>query len=421
MVTGGSTIEEKKAVCKSLTGVVKASPLAIDPKAFFMMLHNNYALVHHDGRLDLSPIWEALLAGHAPDALYGLFLKFEEKGIELGFQVILPGVFDQLTSEQRSQAISPFRGMAIPDDPSGLEPLPLATGDIKPIVPEERRRAIISAVATGVRTSALAADFDPSQLTYALDSSFEELCDGYTFDFAPLLDGLEQEGTVDHRRFYEAVLRAKTALSELEVEVAEPKVELNAIDKQNVADEIKRADARAAKERATSIEEPLPDAPKEEPKRATSRKDKLKAYGLSGGQKKQHPVRLVGLAALLVAGALFAFITRPNRSLDAGEYDAIIPMKKAELMEGTFQCVVDEARWLALPVAERADRLERFEVLLRDEGYISEMQCRDSKGRLAIISAGVGQLSGAPYFMKGNEEGVIEAAAPPGEQAKKQN
>lgn len=416
MVSGGSAIEEKKAVCKALTSVVKASPLAIDPKAFFIMLHTNYALVRQGDRLDLTPVWEALTAAHTPEALYGLFLKLQEKGTSLNLQVSLPPVFDQLTPEQRAEALGPFKGMSIPDDPSGLEPLPLATGDIRPIIPEERRRAIVSAVATGLRSSPLSRKYDASQLTFAIDSSFDELCDGRTFDFAPLLAGLEQEGPVDHRHFYEAILRAASALEELGITPKEPKLELNAIDKQNVADEMRRADARAAQERAASLERP-PEAPVETPKRATSSKaDRLKELGLAAdNKKKQRPIRLAVLSAILVAGALLAYFTRPNRPLDAKEYDAVIPMTKAEIQDRTFQCTVDEKRWLKLPLAERADRLKRFEAMLREQGYISEMQCRDSKGRLAIIAKGLGSLAGAPYFMKGNEQGEIERLAPPEE------
>ncbi len=108
-----------------------------------------------------------------------------------------------------------------------------------------------------------------------------------------------------------------------------------------------------------------------------------------------------------------AFLTRPNRDIDHDEYDAVIPIRTAELRDGDFQCVVDESKWLALSPEERATRLTKFEAMLRDDRLISNMQCRDTHGQLVITMLGSGRMAGAPNFMKGDIHGELPKVAPP--------
>ena len=69
--------ETKKAVCRAFTKIVKTSRLeSIDPKAFFMMMNTNFAMLHREGQLDLAPLWEALAQSHPEHMLRGIFLKF---------------------------------------------------------------------------------------------------------------------------------------------------------------------------------------------------------------------------------------------------------------------------------------------------------------------------------------------------------
>src|SRR5438128_174962 len=84
--------ERKKTVCTTLTYVVRSSALRdqIDPKSFFMMLSSNFVTLVRGETLELQPIWEALSAQHAPEALFGLFLKFEEAVEKIGLTANLP-------------------------------------------------------------------------------------------------------------------------------------------------------------------------------------------------------------------------------------------------------------------------------------------------------------------------------------------
>lgn len=103
-MVAASPQEQKRAVCTRLTGVLRASPLAsaIDPKAFFMMLNANYALLCANGVLDLNLLWDALQTQHTADQLFGLFLRFEEAGHQLGLEVTLPPAVTQLSPLERS-------------------------------------------------------------------------------------------------------------------------------------------------------------------------------------------------------------------------------------------------------------------------------------------------------------------------------
>jgi hypothetical protein len=408
-VAVGSTAEEKKIVCKSLTSIVKTSPLSIDPKAFFMMLTTNYAVLCSNGRLDLGPVWDALSSGHSAEDLFGLFLKFEEKGQELGLQVGLPDPVSRLTPRERRRALAPWEGKAIPNEPSSIEPVALGTGDLKPIITEEMRRRIINIVASAFRASPIGDKVDSSKLVFQIGSGFDQLFDGSRFDLEPIFTALREVLKVDDRDFYNVVVRAKHELSEIGIATHEPKLSLNAIEKQNVEGEVRRADAKAAKERTSSFP-PEPGKEKEPPKerKHLTKDEQLRELGLDGAKKKaSFPVRGILLGLALAVLGVYAFLTRPNQELDPLAYDSVMPMKRAYLFEGTFQCTIDDPRWFKLPPIERVTRLQQFEALLRKNGKTKDMQCRDSHGRLSITFAGGGNIVGSNFFMNAGVDGKL--------------
>lgn len=102
--------DRKKAVLTTLTGLVRASPLAdrIDPKAFFMTLNANYPVLCAGNTMDLALLWGPLSQSHGPDALAGLFLKFTEAGERLGFEVRLPPELATLSPSDRQALASAF-------------------------------------------------------------------------------------------------------------------------------------------------------------------------------------------------------------------------------------------------------------------------------------------------------------------------
>lgn len=112
--------DRKKAVLTTLTGLVRASPLAdrIDPKAFFMTLNANYPVLCAGNTMDLSLLWGPLSQSHGPDALAGLFMKFTEAGERLGFEVRLPPELATLSATDRRALASSFdQKMARPGSP----------------------------------------------------------------------------------------------------------------------------------------------------------------------------------------------------------------------------------------------------------------------------------------------------------------
>lgn len=101
-----SPAEQKRAVCAGLTGVVKDSQLPIDPKAFFMMLNANFAMLARGDALDLTLLWEPLRSSHSETQILPLFLRFEEVARQLGMSVVHPPEVAALPPEQRRHLLA---------------------------------------------------------------------------------------------------------------------------------------------------------------------------------------------------------------------------------------------------------------------------------------------------------------------------
>jgi hypothetical protein len=406
-VSGGTTADEtKRAVCKAFTSVVKSGLLAVDPKAFFMMLNTNYAMLVQDRRINLGPLWDAMAGQHPAEQLHGVFLVFRLKAMDLGLKVVLPQAVDALSEAEMQQAMRPWQDVVVAEEPTPS--IPLSTADIKPFVPDESRRQIVQIVSSAIRNSNVGAKFDAAHLTFQIDSAFESLFDGRSFDLAQIFEVLRQSAQIEDADVYTVVARAKMELTPLGFGVIEPKVGLNSIEKQNVVDEIRRADERAAKRTGTL--DIAADKPPEESSKRITREERLKEYGLDSVNeklKKRAPIRTIVLGVVAVAAGVTAFLMRPDRPLPHEQYQSVMPVKSAELINGTFQCIVDETKWLALEVKDRDDRLAKFEKMLASEGNVQDMQCRDTQNRLVITTSGPNRIVGAAFFMKGDAHGVI--------------
>jgi hypothetical protein len=421
-VAGGTTVDDtKKAVCKAFTSVVRGSALPIDPKAFFMMVTTNYAMLVQDKRLDLSPLWDAMASAHAPEQLHGVFLMFRLKAMDLGLKVLLPGPVDRLSEDQMRAAMQPWTGVMLPDEPTPYDPLPyeplplqLNTNDIRPFIPEELRRKIVAVVSSAIRTSPIGTRFDAAKLTFEIDSAFESLFDGRAFDFAQVIDALRETEVLADQEVYRAVARAKIDLTAIGIDVVEPQLALNTQEKQNIIDEMRRSEERAARERATGSIPPqngesAPPAEASATPKRTTRDEQLEKYGLSSvrEEKRSFPFRIVAMVVVLLAIGVAWFLTRPNRELDHLDYDKIMPMTHAELIDGTFQCTIDDSRWFNLKPEQREERLAKFESMLLERGLVEDMQCRDKSARLVITAAGPNKITGAAFFLRGDASGTI--------------
>jgi hypothetical protein len=283
--------DRKKAVLTTLTGLVRASPLAdrIDPKAFFMTLNANYPVLCAGNTMDLALLWGPLIQSHGPDALAGLFIKFTEAGERLGFEVRLPPELATLSaSDRRALAASFDQKLARPgsplpslppcepyapdlamlsadladsglviahpepmsSDPSGdlgLEPIPLPLGALTPLpdiateyeptpmsaqvlaeIKDEDQRRIISTLIGAVKSTEAGGAISAPQLSYFIGSRFRTLFDGQHFFFAPVYEALSELEGVTEEHIYQAAARFRKWLARIGVQLVEPAWTLSA-------------------------------------------------------------------------------------------------------------------------------------------------------------------------------------------------
>jgi hypothetical protein len=414
--------ELKKQVSRTLTNVLKASALRdrIDPKAFFLMINSNFALLYQGNRLDLGPIHDALAPQHSDIRLEGFFAELAEAATNLGIEVGLPRAMQGMTTEEIQLAQADFQ-MSIDGDlsraeisASGLTPLPslLADDAIKPLISDDLRRQVIQATVQAIKTAPVGQKVDGAQLAYLIDNNFDQLCDGETFDFQPILDGLRELGTIDDTEIYVAVVKLRSSLQELKLNLSGVKLAVDdTLGARLVADakrhELRTADiaATVAATKTSSI-----DLPQPQEKRAENKEQELKRLGL--GRENARRAKIIRMSALVMAMIMlgtFAFISRPNRGLDAAHYKGL-PMKSAELVEGNFVGVLDDTGWYKLDLKKRETHLREFEAEMRAAGLIQDLQVRDPKGRLCVTSNGPNDLMGASFFMFGDESGQIDPA-----------
>lgn len=438
---GGTFAETRKVVCRTLTNVVRSSQLGaeIDPKTFFMMLNANYPVLYRAGLIDLSPLWEALHSGHRREQLFALFLEFAAATEELGIPVSLPSDVKQLTAEERQIYRERFgaEGTPLPLDVAFVEeigaeavdaPAPslvLATGDLKPFIPDDLRRQLIQLVVDCVKAAPVGARVDRAQLAYLVDNNFTDLCDGVRFDFEPILGGLRQlEGFTD-ADVYVGLVRVRAGLKELGIELSHAPLSVTPELGERLLEEAKKRDSIAAQETtprsppaiARAVAEPQ-TAPNEDDAKLSGRERRLRRWGLLGvSSKTLRRIRIAVGMVLIISMGTFAWLTRPDRPLELAKFGQAVPLKEATLFQGTFQGVLDDDKWWALPVDQRKAKFEAFEALLRAEGLVNNSQVRDGQRRLVMTGA-VGKLKGARFFLEGDREGNLPPSSPPTAPAK---
>ncbi|MEM7678971.1 MAG: hypothetical protein AAF449_23585, partial [Myxococcota bacterium] len=308
----GDPAEQRRVVCKALTRVVSKSHLAeeIDPKAFFMMLNTNYAVLYRDEVFDLTAVWEALVSQHSPKVLYGLFLRFSDTLEKAGIHSRLPSAVEALGLEERRHHQLLFEGNGPPapateivemtdsiDGPDGSgKPAPLlklGTADIRPFISTEMRRDIVQAVLTAIKAAPVGDRVESAQLAYLIDNNFDALCDGQTFDLDPVLQGLKELGNVTDADLFLATVLLKDDLAAhnlalthqpLDVDEDEAKqiVEAYEQEQQRFKRESQRAVTHTAEAPTSGPQQAPPSnrsAPPQESQKQT-RKGQLKKLGL---------------------------------------------------------------------------------------------------------------------------------------------
>lgn len=429
--------DTKKDVCRTLTNVVRASAMAdqIDPKSFFMMLNNNFNVLFHQGTLDLAPVWDALTQTDAPPPMYGLFVAFEQAAVDKGFKVALPAIVAGLDAQQRQMytalLVKPEQPADLPDvveltddeffatDPSAKAiTLSLGSQDLKPFIPDEMRREIVHIVVQSLKTAPVGEKLDSGQLAYLVDSNFEDLCDGQTFDFAPILGGLRQLDGVQDSDIYVGVVQLEHALAERQLTLQPLQMDVDPELAQRLMAEAEaqarlRAEVAAEEARTKTLDTPpapqnTPKPALEVPRGAEAREERLNRWGLnilSG--RRMRLIRQITLVVSLLVVAGMGWFMRPNRTLDLDGFKRSVPMKSAELKDGLFFGVVDDSSWWNLPAEVRRKRVKSLEAFMLKNGWILNSQIRDSQGRLIMIGKGGKELNVTKFFVVGTADGTV--------------
>ena len=425
-------VERRKAVCKALTRVVRGAELSqpIDPKAFFMMLNANYAVLYRDEGFDLTPLWEALAGQHDAAVLTGLFIKFAETLQSYGLTVTLPPQVAGLTPEQQQMHLAALdanpaaqqEAEVVPltdelegltDEINAIAPLPLSTDDLRPMVGAEQKREIVQAIVASIKATPLSSLVDGSQLAFLVDNNFDNLCDGSTFNIEPVFQGLRDLGNVADRDLYLASVLFSEALRPHQMTLNHQRLDVSEAEGRQLIEAHHRAVKQAKRDAMLAVTHTIDTPPQKPPPpaempRAEARRSQLRRMGL--GQTDRtfvQRVRLAVLAVGLVGVAIPAYVYRSSRPLSIQPYAQSIPLKSAELLSGAFLGRLNESAWWPLPIEERAERLKAFETLIRSQGLAPDLQVRDEKNRLVIAGVGNGRIRGAPMLMRGRPDGSL--------------
>src|SRR5215472_5031123 len=100
-------------------------------------------------------------------------------------------------------------------------PIPLATGDLKPIIPDETRQRIIALIVACVKSVPSCQDVQIDPLRSAITESFDRLCNGVRFDFRPIQRALLRDGTVGEKDAYIVAVRLAHQLARMNIVLAQ--------------------------------------------------------------------------------------------------------------------------------------------------------------------------------------------------------
>jgi hypothetical protein len=377
--------DRKKATCKGLTNVLKASRLSetIDPKAFYMMLNTNYSVLAQADGLDLGPLFEALKSGTSEEDLTPLFLAFEEKSRELGVPVKLPPTVALVPADQREAMLTTFWSESEGEPEitySGL-------GDDLP-------RRVVQSLVQGLRASPVGQQVDGSKLVYWLDGNIGQFFDGQVLNATSLVGVLRESGVSDDDLFV-GLHFAREKLKALDVTLPEPPLSVPEERKPELIQEAKRRRAPSPRPRPTS-------AVKEPTKTEQETQARLEDLGLGVERtdpKRRTRTRLVVLMVVAVLLGVTAFLFRPDRPLSTSAYRSNVPLVEAELKRGAFAGVLDVEAWRKVPPQEREDRVQAFATTIRSQGLLKDLQVRTPEGELVVVTTG-GKIKMSPKYLR---------------------
>lgn len=408
--------EPRKTICRTLTAVLRRSGFSdeIDPKAFYMFLTANFAALSRHGGLDLNPLWGSLSARFGEDQrLSGLFLAFEESAQGLGLAVAQAHAVECLDTESRRAALSRafprttseaiVEDLGSDDDDTPV----LESQDLVPILEEDRKHAVTRLIVHALKVTPVGPQIDGAQLSYHLHSHFEEFCDGRTFNFTPLLEGLRQIEGFQDRDAFVGIVRIAERLPEQGLQLLVPPLDVSEEEGQRLIADAEALE-RAERRRAIGIAAPRPETPTPREEaippdpaalRLTKKEQQLRKYDLLGlDARRWRLIRIALMTTLLIGGLTYFWVTRPDRVLEAAGWP--VPLTVARLQAGSFVGVLDENQWYVLSTNKRRERIAAMETALRSHGFGKDARIIDKKGQLLIQATGLGRLRGSRFVLE---------------------
>ena len=436
--------DQKRSLCSSLTGVVKASPLkgAIDPKQFFMMVNANFATIYRDDKLDLAPLWDSLSGQHQAESLFALFLKFDEVARAQGIETLLPKAVDALAPEARAQYLQSFPplGSKAPSVPPTSNPPPAQSStpapapastpapglfsetaeglfsepapgpssarpptpssapaaSAAPKVTDETKQRITWALVQALKATPAGILLNSGQIQYMVTARFDEFCDGKTFDVNPVFRSLLEVPGINEEDIFVGILRFGSVLHNAGLEMTDPQTNLDPETQERLLAEARShagSDAfRAGGRGAGSIPPPSPlPTPRSGKGAGETKADRqLRKFGLrrsvdKDGKTRTSPVRVIIMLVFLVLCGLAAYYYQPRRRLDPEQYQAILPVREILLVQGTFAGYLDDPKWDALSDDKRQTAVKGLEDLLRQQGYLRDVAIVNGTGFMVIF------------------------------------
>lgn len=425
----------RKAICKSLAAAVREDPWQgrIEPQAFFMAVNQHYDRLYAEGRFNLVPLFGALSEQLSPSELIDLFLVFQRQLAKLGVAATVPKAVEDrleaLLADPPSNAFNEVDAelqtsefvLVEPGRIAEAMPLSLSQDLSEKRLSPSLRREITQAAVNAVQFSPIGERISPGRFAYLVDSHFDELYDGESFRFDPILTGLRAMPGVADRDIFPVVQMMRQQLGSKQIAVKT--MDLN-VSEADAAWAMGQAEARRellrssrpsqdlgpgrasgdgiATKQASSAEDPGP--PLSVPASLT-RDIEIN----HGPQPRKRPWRAIGLGGLLILILVLSFVFRTNKNLDPADYQSGLPLLEAKLVDGAFIGTLDDAAWSALSLSEQKARFEAFCAQIRHERRVPELQIRDSQHRLVVIAQDKG-LRAADIIWKRQAPGSASAA-----------
>ena len=412
----------KQRICAAFTSVIKNSAASdyIRPEKFFTSMSQGIESLLDDDILDLNPLYASFGGRNPPAVITGAFLAFESTGKDLGLRVRLPDIIQHLPNQLKNQSVEAFQqSVARKNDnkdlpPSHIEwlkqpdtPMPLSNygkkiqlGDrqFKAVsVSDATRIAIADAATWAIKDTTGGKNINSAQLSFTLREYFDRLYDGQVLDLSALIKVWKQYYQVDQKDIREGLQRLKLYLGELDIKLEDPLTGLSASERRLILAKLgtlpelqklfpppSDARRRKASQKPIKTSERPASAPVQELLDEQT-KQELAEYGLDRKQTKERSPIALAIAAVLLIVSGILYWNRPIKGLSIENYDRLVPLVSAEMVNGSFFGVLDESRWEKLSNEKRKKGAHALGKILENERRLKDAIISRPNGRMIIF------------------------------------